>query len=135
MLEAILITFMESERIVVVRGFSGCLELSGDMPVNAHASKQDCRRTKTSVQILRAVVDFLYASPGPANAAIELLMTGNKLPGLTSLVSNCIGWMDVYWYGDNLMNPWTQHVNRELFNLVEPLWWYGAFAVGLICDL
>ncbi|GBM18635.1 hypothetical protein AVEN_164757-1 [Araneus ventricosus] len=44
-------------------------------------------------------------------------MTGNKLPGLTSLVSNCIGWMGMYWYGDNLMNPWTQHVNRELFNL------------------
>ncbi|GBN95713.1 hypothetical protein AVEN_78742-1 [Araneus ventricosus] len=20
------------------------------------------------------------------------------------------------------MNPWTQHLNRELFNLVEPLW-------------
>ncbi|GBM40877.1 hypothetical protein AVEN_14800-1 [Araneus ventricosus] len=59
----------------------------------------------------------LYASPGPANAAIELLLTGNKLPGLTSLLSNCIGWMDMYWYGDNLMNPWTQHVNRELFNL------------------
>ncbi|GBO11600.1 hypothetical protein AVEN_145259-1 [Araneus ventricosus] len=44
-------------------------------------------------------------------------MTGNKLPSLTSLASNCIGWMDMYWYGDNLMNPWTQHVNRELFNL------------------
>ncbi|GBM24464.1 hypothetical protein AVEN_41109-1 [Araneus ventricosus] len=77
----------------------------------------------------------LYASPGPANAATELLMTGNKLPGLTSLVSNCIGWMDMYWYGDNLMNPWTRHVNRELFNLVEHLWSYGAFAVGLIWDL
>ncbi|GBN83421.1 hypothetical protein AVEN_91226-1 [Araneus ventricosus] len=70
-----------------------------------------------------------------ANAAIELLMTGNKLPGLTSLISNCIGWVDMYWYGDNLMNPWTQHVNRELFNLVEPLWWYGAFAVSLISHL
>ncbi|GBO14079.1 hypothetical protein AVEN_259128-1, partial [Araneus ventricosus] len=42
----------------------------------------------------------------------------------TSIVSNCIGWMDMYWYGDNLMNPWAQHVNRELLNLrVEPLWW------------
>ncbi|GBN75362.1 hypothetical protein AVEN_204951-1 [Araneus ventricosus] len=71
----------------------------------------------------------------PANAAIELLMTGNKLPGLTSLISNCIGWMDMCWYGDNLMNPWTQHVKKELFNLVEPLWWYGVFAVGLIWDL
>ncbi|GBN87250.1 hypothetical protein AVEN_174600-1 [Araneus ventricosus] len=80
-------------------------------------------------------ISELYASPGPANAAIELLMTGNKLPGVTSLVSNCIRWMDMYWHGDNLMNPWTQHVNRELFNLVEPLWWYGAFAVGLIWDL
>ncbi|GBO14248.1 hypothetical protein AVEN_231173-1 [Araneus ventricosus] len=57
-------------------------------------------------------------------------MTGNKLPGLTSLVSNCIGWIDMYWYGENLMSPWTQHVNRELFNLVKPLWWYGAFEVG-----
>ncbi|GBM90537.1 hypothetical protein AVEN_236328-1 [Araneus ventricosus] len=73
-----------------------------------------------------------HTASGPANAAIELLMTGNKLPGLTSLVSNCIGWMDMYRYGDNLRNPWTQYVNRELFNLVEPLRWYGAFAVGLI---
>ncbi|GBN53017.1 hypothetical protein AVEN_156431-1 [Araneus ventricosus] len=46
-------------------------------------------------------------------------MTGNKFPGLMSLVSDCIGWMDMYWYGDNLMNPWTQHVNRELFNLQD----------------
>ncbi|GBL95942.1 hypothetical protein AVEN_168532-1 [Araneus ventricosus] len=44
-------------------------------------------------------------------------MIGNNLPCLTSLVSNCIGWMDMYWYGDNLMNPWNQYVNRELFNL------------------
>ncbi|GBO42661.1 hypothetical protein AVEN_17712-1 [Araneus ventricosus] len=72
----------------------------------------------------------LYASPWPANAVIEPLITGNKLHGLTSLVSNCIGWMGMYWYGDNLMNPWTQHFNRELFNLIEPLWWYGVFAVG-----
>ncbi|GBN18053.1 hypothetical protein AVEN_231871-1 [Araneus ventricosus] len=70
-----------------------------------------------------------------ALAVIELLMTGNKFLGLTSLVSNCIGWMDMYWYGDNLMNLWTQHVNRELFNLGEPLWWYGAFSVGFIWDL
>ncbi|GBL97882.1 hypothetical protein AVEN_36708-1 [Araneus ventricosus] len=32
----------------------------------------------------------------PANAVIELLMTLNKLPGLSSLVSNCIGWTDMY---------------------------------------
>ncbi|GFX30211.1 transposable element tcb2 transposase [Trichonephila clavipes] len=25
--------------------------------------------------------------------------------------------MDLYGYGDNLMNPWTLHVNRELFKL------------------
>ncbi|GFT68287.1 transposable element Tcb2 transposase [Trichonephila clavipes] len=25
--------------------------------------------------------------------------------------------MDVYWYGDNLMNSWTLHVNRGLFKL------------------
>ncbi|GBN85333.1 hypothetical protein AVEN_123962-1 [Araneus ventricosus] len=72
---------------------------------------------------------------GPPTPPLNLLMTGNKLPVLTSLVSNCIGWMDMYWHGHNLMNPWTQHVNRELFNLVEPLWCYGAFAFGLIWDL
>ncbi|GBM00674.1 hypothetical protein AVEN_118022-1 [Araneus ventricosus] len=57
-------------------------------------------------------------------------MTGNTVPDLMSLVSNCIGWMDMYWYGDNLMNPWNQHVNRELFNLVEPLW----FLLWSVCS-
>ncbi|GBM29387.1 hypothetical protein AVEN_253909-1 [Araneus ventricosus] len=37
-------------------------------------------------------------------------MTGNTLPGLTSLVSNCIGQMHVYEYGDNINNPyWIIH--------------------------
>lgn len=36
-------------------------------------------------------------------------MTGNMLPGRRSLVSNGIERMDVYWYGDNLMNPQTMH--------------------------
>ncbi|GFV57607.1 transposable element Tcb1 transposase [Trichonephila clavipes] len=35
--------------------------------------------------------------------------------------------MDVYGYGDNLMNPWTLHVNRVLFKLVEDLMvWSGC---------
>ncbi|GBM36191.1 hypothetical protein AVEN_97562-1 [Araneus ventricosus] len=41
-------------------------------------------------------------------------MTGNTLPGLTSVVSNCIGRMDMCGYGGNLMNLWTLHVNRGL---------------------
>ncbi|GFX01632.1 HTH_Tnp_Tc3_1 domain-containing protein [Trichonephila clavipes] len=48
-----------------------------------------------------------YASPGPVNTNIGLMLTGNTLPGLTSLVFNCIEQIDVYDYGDNLMNPWT----------------------------
>ena len=47
----------------------------------------------------------LYASPGPVNADIGLLMTENMLPDLMSLVSHCIERMDVCMYGDNLMNP------------------------------
>ncbi|GBM16774.1 hypothetical protein AVEN_9368-1 [Araneus ventricosus] len=47
----------------------------------------------------------LYSSPGPNNTTIGLLLTGNTLPGLTSLVSNCIGRMHVYGYGDNIINP------------------------------
>ncbi|GBN18825.1 hypothetical protein AVEN_141948-1 [Araneus ventricosus] len=45
----------------------------------------------------------LYSSPGPDNTTIGLLMTENTLPGLTSLVSNCIGRM--HEYGDNIINP------------------------------
>jgi hypothetical protein len=48
-------------------------------------------------------------------------MSENMLPGLTSLVSNCFERMDVYGYGNNLMNPWTLRVCRELFKLVEAL--------------
>lgn len=73
-----------------------------------------------------------YVSPGPANTSIRLLMTRNSLPGLTSLVSICIGWMHVYGYVDNILNPWTLNVNRERFKLVESLWWYGAGEVGVI---
>ncbi|GBO03753.1 hypothetical protein AVEN_45833-1 [Araneus ventricosus] len=47
----------------------------------------------------------LYASPGPDNTTVELLMTRNTLPDLTSFVSNCIGRMYVYEYGDNIINP------------------------------
>lgn len=35
--------------------------------------------------------------------------------------SNCIGQMDAYEYGDNLMNTWTLHVNKGLFILVKSL--------------
>ncbi|GBO35721.1 hypothetical protein AVEN_152046-1 [Araneus ventricosus] len=53
---------------------------------------------------------MLYASPGPDNTTIGLLMIGNTLPGLTSLVSNCIGRMHVYEYGENINNPyWIIH--------------------------
>ncbi|GBN79582.1 hypothetical protein AVEN_74295-1 [Araneus ventricosus] len=53
---------------------------------------------------------MLYVSLGPDNTTIELLMIGNTLPGLTSLVSNCIGRMHVYEYGDNINNPyWIIH--------------------------
>ncbi|GBL74422.1 hypothetical protein AVEN_44381-1 [Araneus ventricosus] len=37
-------------------------------------------------------------------------MIGNTFSGLTSLVSNCIGRMHVYEYGDNINNPyWIIH--------------------------
>ncbi|GBN80467.1 hypothetical protein AVEN_114160-1 [Araneus ventricosus] len=74
----------------------------------------------TRVPLLTARPKALFLS-WARNTAIRLLMTGNTLPGLTSLVSNCIGRMDMYGYGENLMNPWTLHVNRRLFNLVELL--------------
>ncbi|GFU43819.1 hypothetical protein TNCV_652111 [Trichonephila clavipes] len=50
----------------------------------------------------------LYASPVPVNADIRLLMTGNTLPGLASLVSNGTELMVVYGYGDNLRDPTCQ---------------------------
>ena len=56
----------------------------------------------------------LYASHGPINTDIGLLMTENMLRGPMSLVSNYIKRMDVYGYGDNLMNPWTLHVSRVI---------------------
>ncbi|GFX99282.1 hypothetical protein TNCV_2494631 [Trichonephila clavipes] len=31
--------------------------------------------------------------------------------------------MDVYGYGDNLMNPWALHANKGLFKLVRALGW------------
>ncbi|GBN55783.1 hypothetical protein AVEN_148224-1 [Araneus ventricosus] len=53
---------------------------------------------------------MLYASPRPDNTTIGLLMIRNTLPGLTSLVSNCIGRMHVHEYGDNINNPyWIIH--------------------------
>ncbi|GFV32116.1 DDE_3 domain-containing protein [Trichonephila clavipes] len=63
----------------------------------------------------------LYTSPLLVNNDVGVLRTAHKLPGLTSLVSNLIELMDVYGYGNNLMNPWTLHVNRGLFNLGDSL--------------
>lgn len=62
----------------------------------------------------------------PNNIAIELLICGNTLPRPTSLVlednkllspaSVCFLWMEVYGYGEYLMNPLTPDVNWELFS-------------------
>ncbi|GBN23549.1 hypothetical protein AVEN_237344-1 [Araneus ventricosus] len=75
----------------------------------------------TRVPLLPARQKPLSLAPGPNNTTIRLLMTGNTLPGLTSLVSNCIGRIHAYKYRDNLINPYTLFDNRRLFNLVEPL--------------
>ncbi|GBL75784.1 hypothetical protein AVEN_145075-1 [Araneus ventricosus] len=75
-------------------------------------------RRPTHVPLLTAQ-HKAFSSPGPNNTTIGLLMTGNTSPGLTSLISNCIGRMHVYKYGD-IINP-TLFVNRGLFNLVETL--------------
>lgn len=40
---------------------------------------------------------------------------------------SCFGWMVLHGNGDNLMNSWTLHVNKGMFKLVKPLWWYGAW--------
>ncbi|GBM10391.1 hypothetical protein AVEN_169676-1 [Araneus ventricosus] len=65
-------------------------------------------RRPTRVPLLTARY-MLYASPGP-DTTIGLLMIGNTLPGLMSLVSNCIERMNVYEYGDNINNPyWIIH--------------------------
>lgn len=73
-----------------------------------------------------------YASHVPENHAIGLLITGNTIPGLTTFISNCIVRINLYEYRENFMNPWTLHVNKTMFKLVKPLWWYGAFADGVI---
>lgn len=39
----------------------------------------------------------------------------------TSLVSNCMGWMDVYEHLENHMNTQILHVNRGRFNLLDRL--------------
>ncbi|GBO04216.1 hypothetical protein AVEN_101117-1 [Araneus ventricosus] len=77
-------------------------------------------RRPTRVPLLTALHKALLLSWSD-NTTIGLLTTGNTLPGLTSLVSNCIGRMFVYEYGDNIINPQTLFVNRALFNLVELL--------------
>jgi len=67
----------------------------------------------------------LYTSPGPINTDIGLLMTGNMLQDLMSLISNCIEPMYVevygYGYGEKRMNPWNLYVSRGLFKLLEVL--------------
>jgi hypothetical protein len=48
-------------------------------------------------------------------------MIGNMLPSLTSVVFNSIERMDVYGYGNNVMNPWTLHVSRGIIKQVVAL--------------
>ncbi|GFW80697.1 transposable element Tcb1 transposase [Trichonephila clavipes] len=57
-------------------------------------------------------------------------MAGNTLPGLTSFVSNKIELTDVNAYGDNLMNPWTLHVNRGLIVQAGG----GSVMVWVVCS-
>ncbi|GBM25320.1 hypothetical protein AVEN_232459-1 [Araneus ventricosus] len=66
---------------------------------------------------------MLYASPGPDNTSIDLLMIGNTLPGLTSLFSNCIGRMHVYEYGDNINNPYW---------IIHPVYQQGTVQSGAV---
>lgn len=47
-----------------------------------------------------------YTSSGTANICIGLLMIVNTLPGLTSPVSKCISWIDLYGDGEKLMDLW-----------------------------
>lgn len=61
-----------------------------------------------------------------------LLITGNTLSGLMSLVST--GRMDVCGNGDNLMNPRSLHVNRGMFKLVVVMSWFAAYAFGVLLD-
>lgn len=69
----------------------------------------------------------LYASFVHANTSIALLMTGNALHDLTVfLISNDIGQIGVYGYGDNLMNPWIYMSVRKCLN-----WW--CFWDGMKC--
>ncbi|GBO02641.1 hypothetical protein AVEN_202664-1 [Araneus ventricosus] len=62
------------------------------------------RQRPTRVPLLPALHKALLLS-WVDNTTIGLLMTGNTLPGLTSLVSNCTGRMHVHEYGDNIINP------------------------------
>ncbi|GBM88299.1 hypothetical protein AVEN_198131-1 [Araneus ventricosus] len=52
-------------------------------------------RRPTLVPLLTALHKALLLYPGLDNTTIGLLMTGNTLLGLTSLISNCIGRMHV----------------------------------------
>ncbi|GBM57440.1 hypothetical protein AVEN_24212-1 [Araneus ventricosus] len=61
-------------------------------------------RKPTRVPLLTALHKALL-SPRSDNITIGLLTTGNTLPDLTSVFSNCIGRMHVYEYGDNIINP------------------------------
>ncbi|GBN37667.1 hypothetical protein AVEN_77479-1 [Araneus ventricosus] len=61
-------------------------------------------RWPTRVPLLTALHKSLLLS-WAQQTTIGLLMTGNTLCGLTSLVSNCIGRMHVYEYGDDIINP------------------------------
>lgn len=58
-----------------------------------------------------------FVAKGTVNDNTTQLMTGNALLDLMSLVSNYIGRIYKYGYGDTLMNPWRLLVSRELVKL------------------
>ncbi|GBM19672.1 hypothetical protein AVEN_199843-1 [Araneus ventricosus] len=64
---------------------------------------------------------MLYAFPGPDNTTIGLMMIENMLPSLTSPVSNCIGRMHVYEYGDN---------NNNRYWIIHPVCQQGTVQYG-----
>jgi hypothetical protein len=74
-----------------------------------------CQRENNSTRHHR------YGLSEPKTHTLDLMMTGNLLPGLMSLVPNCIEQMDVPGHGDNLLDPWTLHASRGLFKLLEAL--------------
>lgn len=93
-------------------------------------------QNRSSTRVRCRLLDTkLYASLGFANITKGLFMTANTLLWLKSLISNCIGRIDVREDGENLMNPWTLHLRRKLFEQMEILWWYRTYAFGVKWEL